>query len=49
MNKDLYQHQIRDLSTLEKQTLEELLQMFEEDGVNFIINDGEIVDYEVEE
>ena len=49
MNKDLYQNQIRDMSTLEKKTLEELLQMFEEDGVNFIINDGEIVDYEVEE
>jgi len=48
MNEELYQHQIRDLSTLEKQTLEELLQMFE-DGVNFTINDGEIVDYEVEE
>ena len=49
MNEELYQHQIRDLSTLEKQTLKELLQMFEEDGVNFIINDGEIVGYEVEE
>lgn len=38
----------RDLTWLENQTLERLLQLYEEDGVNFVINDGKIVDYEVE-
>lgn len=43
------QHKTCLLSDLEKQTVETLLQAFEEDGVNFIINDGKIVDYEVVE
>lgn len=36
------------LSDLENETLEKLMQLYEEDGVNFIINDGRIVDYEIE-
>lgn len=42
------EHKIGVLSDLENQTLEKLLQMFEEDKVNFIINDGRVVDYEFE-
>ena len=38
----------RELTGLENQTLERLLELYEEDGVNFIINDGKVVDYEVE-
>jgi hypothetical protein len=38
----------RDLTGLENQTLERLLQLYEEGGVNFVINDGKVVDYEVE-
>ena len=41
-------HRKNGLSNLENQTLENLLHAFEEDGVNFIINDGRVVDYEVE-
>jgi uncharacterized protein YpmB len=41
-------HRKNGLSNLENQTLENLLHAFEEDGVNFIINDGKVVDYEVE-
>jgi len=36
------------LSDLENVTLEQLLKMYEEDKVSFIINDGEVVDYETE-
>lgn len=36
------------LTGLENQTLEKLLQLYEEDGVNFVINDGKVVNYEVE-
>ena len=36
------------LTGLENQSLERLLELYEEDGVNFIINDGKVVDYEVE-
>lgn len=45
----LLQHKSCLLSDNEKQTLEMLLRAFEEDGVNFVINDGKIVDYEVVE
>lgn len=38
----------RKLTGLENQTLERLLQAYEEDGINFIINDGRVVDHEVE-
>lgn len=38
----------RKLTGLENQTLERLLQAYEEDGINFIINDGRVVDYEIE-
>ena len=38
----------RELTGLENQTLERLLELYEEGGVNFIINDGKVVDYEVE-
>lgn len=41
-------HRENGLSNLENQTLENLLHAFEEYGVNFIINDGKVVDYEVE-
>ena len=43
------QHQIGVLSDLESQTLERLLKAFEEDGVGFMLNDGKVVDYEIEE
>ena len=36
------------LSNLENMTLENLLKAYEEDGVSFVINDGKVVDYEVE-
>ena len=36
------------LSDLENITLEQLLKMYEEDKVGFIINDGKVVDYEAE-
>ena len=36
------------LKGLENATLERLLELYEEGGVNFIINDGKVVDYEVE-
>lgn len=38
----------RKLTGLENQTLERLLELYEEGGVNFVINDGKVVDYEVE-
>ena len=36
------------LSDLENVTLEQLLKMYEEDKISFIINDGKVVDYETE-
>lgn len=38
----------KELTGLENQTLERLLELYEEGGVNFIINDGKVVDYEIE-
>ena len=37
------------LSDLENATLESLLRAFEEDGVNFVINDEKVIDYETNE
>lgn len=36
------------LTELENATLERLLQLYEEDGVSFVLNDGRVVDYETE-
>ena len=44
----LCENEDRELTGLENQTLERLLELYEEGGVNFIINDGKVVDYEVE-
>ena len=41
-------HRANDLTDLENVTLENLLRVYKEDGVSFIINDGKVVDYEVE-
>ena len=40
-------HRANDLTDLENATLESLLRVYKEDGVNFVINDGKVVDYEV--
>jgi len=42
-------HKTSGLSNLENMTLENLLKAYEEDGVNFVINDGKVVDYETNE
>lgn len=41
-------HRANDLTYLENVTLENLLRVYKEDGVSFIINDGKVVDCEVE-
>lgn len=43
-----YQTDILFKNNLNNKSLNELLCLYEEDGVNFIINDGEIIDYKIE-
>lgn len=42
-------HRDNGLSDLENETLESLLHAYREEGVNFIINNGRVVDYEFDE
>lgn len=43
-----YQTDILFKNNLNNKSLNELLCLYEEDGVNFIINDGEIIHYKIE-
>lgn len=43
-----YQTDILFKNNLNNKSLNELLCLYKEDGVNFIINDGEIIDYKIE-